>query len=393
MKKKKIAPIIGIFLLILVIALSIPFLREITRIQVKGIENFSPKASTQKTYLLFYPSDIRVSQKNTLVKEVNTEGKVLQEYTIKDSSLRRFFIHQKPTQPNLLYISLFGEATYDNYYFTYDIANKKFQRVDIDYFPYITGVEHIMHYGEDVLFQTLVSHKTGEQNFDMEKMSFQKSISNFSTQQSFETEYGAVPKSTPLVQFQNKILYGAAGYFTSAYSFRDFGIAYVDMDAQTVDYRSTYVNESLIPVYANEEYAYISDGSTVIYQYDKNFKYRRFKPFREVADIKSGYPESCPPLFLDKEKALYAVNSETDGFVCGIMQFRDIPSFEVLKKDYLQNITDMRFLYQNHTENEVYLIRSIGESHALLVLDSQTLDLIHEIPIKQPHLLDFVMKN
>ncbi|MDO4764703.1 MAG: hypothetical protein Q4A29_01485 [Eubacteriales bacterium] len=119
------------------------------------------------------------------------------------SSLRRFFIHQKPTQPNLLYISLFGETTYDNYYFTYDIANKKFQRVDIDYFPHITGVEHIIHYSEDVLFQTLVSHKTGEQNFDMEKMSFQKSISNFSTQQSFETEYGPV-KQPHLLDFVMK---------------------------------------------------------------------------------------------------------------------------------------------------------------------------------------------
>ncbi|PJN88081.1 hypothetical protein [Bacillus sp. mrc49] len=178
--KKKYLPLILLSFVFVVIAF-VFFKKESTqRIVVNGIGNFNPVPSNGKNYLLFYPADLRVSQKNTIVKEVTNQGDIVREYEIKDRDIRRMSFHQKPNDINKLYISFFGEATIDNYYFTYNIKEKKFTKVNLNYFEHKVGVDHIIHYGDDILFQTLVSHKTGEQNVNLENNEFNVSISDYS---------------------------------------------------------------------------------------------------------------------------------------------------------------------------------------------------------------------
>ena len=210
MNKKYASLILGTCILIIVLGVYFIFktvsLDTNEKIIVHGIENFEPVSSDGENYLLYYPADSRISQKNTIVKEVTTTGDIVREYEIKDSDFRRMSVHQKPNNPNQLYISLFGEPTIDNYFYTYDITKKKFEKVTLDYFDYEVGVDHIMHYGDDTIFQTLVSHKTGDQNIQADTNEFNVSISNYSTKKSFETEYGHAPKWSPLLKFNNKIL-------------------------------------------------------------------------------------------------------------------------------------------------------------------------------------------
>ncbi|MGQ4665437.1 hypothetical protein ACUIJN_06290 [Metabacillus halosaccharovorans] len=80
--------------LIIVIAVTYYLLPKNTdRTLVNGIENFEPISSDNKNYLLFYPADIRVSQENTIIKEVTVDGKIIREYEIEDKYFRRMNLH------------------------------------------------------------------------------------------------------------------------------------------------------------------------------------------------------------------------------------------------------------------------------------------------------------
>lgn len=362
-------------------------------LKINGIENFQPISSGKENYLLYYPADIRANQNNTIVKEINKKGDLIRQYEIEDKSFRRMEVHQKPNDLERLYISLFGEATFDNYYYIYELTYKKFHKVALDYFDYIVGVSHILHYGKDILFQTLVSHKTGEQNYNPLIQSFQMSISDATTKESFETEYGNVPRSLPLVQFQDKILYANSGQYKETYE--NFGVGVIDLEKQSVSYLSPQKNVDLIPLYATKEYAFILNefSGGELYVYDQNFNYQTYLPFQDIPAPEQFYLESCQPLFLNETTALYAVRSQTKGILLGLMFFRAIPEFQILEKDYMEPQSEYRLLYQDCHEKEIYLIRSNMRQESLLILSSETLELLHEIPIADAHLLDFVVKN
>ena len=85
-------------------------------------------------------------------------------------------------------ISLFGEAVVEDWYYTYDLSKQKFQKVPLTYFQHNVGVNHIMHYGPDVLFNTIASHKTGDQDYNSQTGDFKMSISNYTEKNSYETE-------------------------------------------------------------------------------------------------------------------------------------------------------------------------------------------------------------
>lgn len=100
-----------------------------SRIVINGIENFEPISSDKKdNFLLFYPADPRVSQESTIVKEVTNTGEIVREYAIKDKDIGRMAIHQKPNNLNKLFVSFFGDATIDNYFFTYNIEKKSLKK-------------------------------------------------------------------------------------------------------------------------------------------------------------------------------------------------------------------------------------------------------------------------
>ncbi|CAM4106796.1 hypothetical protein [Lederbergia lenta] len=106
---------------------------------------------------MFYPTDWRVSQEYTLVKEVTKTGKEVKKYKIIDDEFTRMIPNQKPNNMNQLYLSFFGDAEIDNYYFTYDIQNNSFKKVELNYFDYKVGIDHLAHYGNDIIFR-LIHH-------------------------------------------------------------------------------------------------------------------------------------------------------------------------------------------------------------------------------------------
>ncbi|BAB03903.1 BH0184 [Halalkalibacterium halodurans C-125] len=367
---------------------------QLERVQVEGIEQFHLDLLTneESDYLLFYPADIRVNQDATIVKAINENGEIVEEFEIVDDKFRRMFIHQKPTDMDTLYVSLFGEATSDNYYYTFDLQRLSFEKVELDYFSSNVGVQNLEHFGEEVLFDTAVSHKTGEQNIDPDTYAFNVSLSNATTEQSFETELDFVPKSAPLLGFQERIIYGLSGRLNQEGHYENAGIGIVDMAKENVTYEDfQQEGQDLYPLYANDDYAYILSEKGTLFVYDREFQYRATYPFHHLPRQDMYYLEGEGAVFLEENKAFYLVQSEEDGFTLGLLTFGEHPTFQALEKDYIQKDATYEILYYDHVVKEIYLREEGADAH-LLIIDNGTFDVKAKIPIEDSHLLDFVLK-
>ncbi|MEM1503411.1 hypothetical protein RG959_08300 [Domibacillus sp. 8LH] len=365
------------------------------RIVVNGMENLTFMNETSEDhYLLFYPSDSRTSQEYTLVKEVSQTGEVIKEYEIKDDSFRRMSTHQKPTDPNNLYISFFGEAVIENWYYTYDIQKRTFKKVDLSYFKYDTGVDHIMHYGPDVLLQNLVSHKTGDQNLNMETGAFQMSITNDTEKKSYETEYNLIPAWSPLLELGNKIVFAGSGEENDQ-GVDKGAVGLIDRKTSKIDYIDfSPKSTQFYPVYGTQDHAYIIGNEGKMFVLNQDLTYKEYNIFKSLPAQDYYFLESSGTLLVDKEKALHFVASEQDGPILGLLSFKGEPSFSPINKSYIRSDMSYRLLYQDTKQGEIYLIESDGEEKGnLLVIDNKTFDLVHKIPIEHDHLLDFVVKR
>ncbi|MEH7123125.1 hypothetical protein V7149_06125 [Bacillus sp. JJ1503] len=367
------------------------------RIVVKGIENFSPKIEgpEEDRYLLFYPADPRTSQSFTLVKEVSITGEVLKEYEIRDNQFFRMEIHQKPNEINQLYVSFFGAAAIDNWFYTYDIDQRKFKKVNLTYFNYDVGVDHIKHFGQDVLFQTNVSHRTGDQNTN-EDNQFNMSISNFSREKSYETEYGYPPNWSPLLQLGEKIIYAGNGQVNDEGIADQAFIGIIDSQNESVEYTNfNKQSTEFYPLYAKENQAYIIGNYGKLFIINKDGDYKTYEPFKELPPQSFYYKiEGGGTLLLNEEAALHSVYNESSGTTLGLLSFKEKPTFTVLDKDYIKKENSYRLLYQDINKQEIYLLETDGEKHGnLLVLDNHSFDLVHKIPVDYEYLLDFVIKK
>ncbi|WP_243388306.1 hypothetical protein [Bacillus kexueae] len=366
------------------------------RIVVNGIENFNlTNSSSEDRYLLFYPADIRTSQEYTLVKEVSTEGKVLKEYEIRDATFRRMNVFQKPNEINKLYISFFGEAVIDNWYYTYDIIKHRFKKVDLSYFSHDVGVDHIWHFGTDVLFQTIVSHKTGDQNIN-DKGQFNMSISNQSTKISYETEYGYPPNWTPLLKLDKKIIYSGNGQVNDHGVPENAFIGIIDTDINSVEYINfNKQSNEFYPAYTTDRQAYIIGDNGKVYVLKKDLQYRTYEPFKDLPPQDYYYfIDGGGTLLLNDHDALHFVYNEITGPTLGILSFKEEPTFSVLDKTYIKEDHLYRILYQDTTNGEIYIIESDYDgSGNLLAIDNKSFELIHTIPVEYNHLLDFVIKK
>jgi len=375
------------------------------RLVVEGIESFSyDRTEGENRYLLFYPADWRVSQSFTLVREVTSDGEIVDEYEIHDEDFRRMSIHQKPTDMNTLYLSMYGEATIDNWFYTFDIEKGSFKKMPIHYFTHEAGVNHIKHYGKDVLFNTVVSHVTGDQDLDPLTGQFKMSFSNFTTEESFETDLGREPSSRPVLQFNGKLIYsgdGSTAELDEGYLDQRF-VAFVDEETGVRKYTNfgfdPYV--SFAPIYANQDYAYILAETGELIVLDGNFKEQIFRPFKEFASANNNYSfeDRDNYLMIDEERALFIVyDFETDLNTFGILAFGEEPSFNLLEKDYINRSSYYRLLYQDPVQGIIYVLeRNEGfpdEDGMLLIIDSDTFDLVDEVPVKYQYLLDMVIRR
>ncbi|GIN73085.1 hypothetical protein J14TS2_35600 [Bacillus sp. J14TS2] len=362
-------------------------------ITVKGIENFMSEAMGKSGhYLLFYPADQRVSQEMTLIKEVTKTGKDIQQYKIIDNDFRRMNIQQKPTDFNQLFISFYGEPVVDNFYYTYDIENKQFKKSNLDYFDYEVGVDHMQHFGDDVLFQTIVSHKTGEQNTNFDTGEFNISISNATTQESFETEYGHVPKWTPILSFAGKMIYGVSGRINAKDQYENSGIAIIDLTNETVEYESFATDSiDLAPIYASNEHAYIMGSNGNLYVYDKEFHYTSYSPFENLFKQAEYEVNEAEQLALDDKRILYCLPIDEEGDTLGILSLRKEPMFEPLA-EISQPGNTYRLLYQDKGNKEIYIIERNDKEENMIVLDRKNLHIKSKFPVENAHLLDFIIK-
>ncbi|MFN7250331.1 MAG: hypothetical protein ACK4M9_05995 [Anaerobacillus sp.] len=369
------------------------------RIVVNGIENFNPTADrsgTKESYLLFYPADSRVSQGATLVKEVTTDGEVMKVYEIKDDEFRRMEIHQKPNEINKLYISLFGEAVINNWYYTFDIDQQRFNKVDIEYFNYDVGVDHIKHYGPDVLFQTIVSYKTGDQNYDPETGLFNMSISNYTTEKSYETEYGYPPNWSPILQSGDTVIYAGNGQVNDAGIAENAFVALINSQTGLVEYTNfDRQSTEFFPLYATDEYAYIIGNAGKIFVLDNENNYSTYEPFNDLLPQDYYYNiDGFGTLLISDGVVLHYLYSETAGITLGLLSLIGEPTFTPLDKSYIDKDNSYRILYQDTINEEIYLLESTSNNDGnLLVINNQSFDLIHKIPIEYEYLLDFVIKN
>lgn len=406
---KKQTYVIGIVIAILVVVgfFAFPkfthiFKEKPERVVIDGIENFRyEKEGNENRYLLFYPADWRVSQDYTLVKEVMSDGEVVKEYEIHDPDFRRMFIHQKPTEIDTLYISLFGEAVIQNWFYTYDVKEKSFKQMPIQYFEYETGVNHIMHFGSDILFNTIVSHKTGDQDVIPETAQFKVSFSNFTKQKSYETEYGREPSFTPILQFNGKLIYtghGNAADLEDGIPDQRF-VGFIDEETGERYYKNFGFDSEVMfsPFYATEEYAYIIAETGELIVIDVNFNETIYKPFDDISYLGHYHIEDGGSfLFIDKELALFThYDHDENQNIIGLLSFNGDPTFTMLDKNYINESSYYRFLYQDVHESVVYLIERKMDSNDgyLLIINNETFDLIERIPIEYEHLLDMVIKQ
>ncbi|MBS4218480.1 hypothetical protein KHA96_09165 [Bacillus sp. FJAT-49711] len=381
------------FFLFLLIVLLTQWQSKNKYIFINGIEHFSRETSDKEGhYLLFYPADYRFSQKFTLVKEVTNSGEVVKQYKVFDDDFGRMIPHQKPNDTNQLYISFFGGMG-GEYYFTYDIQKNRFKKENIDYLENKVGIDHIMHYGDDVVFQTLASHKTGDQRYNEKFDGFKVSISNAATQQSIETDYRRSPLSSPILHFRGKILYGTAGAIGNDDEYEYHGIAITDLNKGSITYETFGTdNMDLTPLFSTDDYAYILGENGKMYVYNKDFQFKIFKPFKNIP--KQDYYSGNGQLVLDEHRILYCLNVEEDKYSLGIFHIKDEPVFELFNETFANTDSWYEPLYQNTEEKEVYvkeMSNDNGKNH-IIVLDSESLDVKEKFPVRDNHLLDFIVK-
>lgn len=366
-----------------------------TRSVINGIESFTvEKVGADDHYYLFYPADHRVSQGHTLVKEVSITGEVIKEFELKDEDFRRAAIHQKPNDSNLLYISLFGEAVVEDWYYTYDLSKQKFQMVPLTYFQHNVGVNHIMHYGPDVIFNTIASHKTGDQDYNSQTGDFKMSISNFTEEKNYETEYGRAPDWSPILQFNNNFIYAGSGQVNDAGIAENTFLAIADPNLGTAKYMNFDRKAvEFAPIFTNGENAYILADTGELFIMNKDLSYETYEPYKDIPK-QDFYYNAGHFLMLSDELALQGVQ-EGDKTVLGLLTLSDEPKFDLLEKDYLNPTNSYKILYQDFNNKSIYIIEGDGDDKKgnLLVVDNTNFDLIHKIPIEYHYLLDMVIKN
>jgi hypothetical protein len=394
---------LGIFVLSIVVIAAVIVLFQVfkshgeasTRSTINGIENFTvEKVGADDHYYLFYPSDHRVSQGYTLVKEVSETGEVIKEFELKDKDFRRAAIHQKPTDTNRLYISLFGEAVVEDFYYTYDLSKQKFQQVPLTYFQHNVGVNHIMHYGTDVIFNTIASHKTGDQDYNSQTGDFKMSISNFTEEKSYETEYGRAPDWSPILQFNNNFIYAGSGQVNDAGIPENTFVAIADPNLETAKYMNFDRKAAqFAPIFSTEENAYILADTGELFVMDKDLSYETYEPYKDLPK-QDVYYSAGQFLMLNEEVALQGVHHDGKTML-GLLTLSEEPKFDLLEKDYLNPTNSYKILYQDFNNKSIYIIEGEGDDKKgnLLVIDNTNFDLIHKIPIEYHYLLDMVIKN
>jgi hypothetical protein len=364
-----------------------------------GIESFNEiKKKHKDSYLVIYPKDSRYSQDITVVREISPQGKQIAKYDIVDNNFNRAIFFQKPNNKNLLYVSFFGEPVLDNFYYTYDIRNRKFAKVDIPYFNLDVGVNHIMHYGENVVFNTIASHITGDQRYDEEEESFITSISNYDKKYSIETEYNHVPTWSSLINIDNKIIFTVLS--SKSYEEVKSYVAIVDEEKSKISYMNFgNLNERMYTAYLSNKQTYIIGEFGNLYVLNEDLTYKSFRIFDNYtgSNFESYYTyyDSDSSLMLDEKTAFHEIyNFDLKKYILGFIHLdKENPTFEPFEPNFLDSNSPHELLYCDEYNNRLYIHERTekSENGYIVVIDSKTFELIDKFPVKYDSFVDMVV--
>ncbi|WP_141556816.1 hypothetical protein [Bacillus sp. Marseille-P3800] len=242
------------------------------------------------------------------------------------------------------------------------------------------------------MVQNIVSHKTGNQNLDADGR-FNVSISNVTTEESFETELGFSPRWSPVLKLKNKIIFGTNGHYIYE-DYQEPQIAIKHDDSNDFSYLTfNDSEEELFPVYLKDDVAFIVGSSGQMYTINDQLETNTFSPFEELIQQESYFEEGINNyLMLDETNALYSVyNNSTTTF--GILNFKeDNPSFTVLENEFVEDNNRYKILYQNLDEQEIFIVEYGDRLDHLIVLDRESYKVKKKFQIDQGYLMDFVVK-
>lgn len=362
---------------------------------LEGIQSLSNLTmDDENNYLLVYPSDVRTSQDYTLIKEIDTFGNEVNLYKLEDESFKRFSLHQKPNDLRTLYLSKFGEPILENSFYTYDVFDNSFTEHNIDCFEFETGISHIEHFGDDVYFQTIVTHTTGDQQTNNQNHTFKVSIVNYSKGIGYETEYGYVPTNGPLLELGNELFYATSSMVNQDGSTSLGAIAHLNQLSSYIDYYYFIEDASrYISLYANKNSAYFLTDKGDLVELDKDLNYIEHDTFKEFSN-NINYGLSNGTLILDEQRILIELyDFDTSKYYIGILTFEEDVTFMELNLEYISCEYHYKFLYNDIANNCIYLVEMNEDEPYLLIINNHTYELIDKIKVDYPHLLDMVIKR
>ena len=362
-------------------------------IEINGIENFKPNDLNDKisenNYFLYYPSDIRVSQDYTLIKQVDKNGNIINEYKVYDDKFRRINIDQKIADKNNLYLTPFGEAVLENWFYMFNLSSNTFSKVDLDYFKYDVGVHSMKHQGYDILFSTVATHTTGDQQYNEEKNSFKISISNFTTKKSYETSYDYIPSiSGGLTTFNDKIVYSTIQNIENK-----SGIVFID-ESGKFDFLSFdgIEKEEVSIIFSDNDSLYLISSNNKFIKVNKNLDYEIFDFGKNFKDY--FYDSS---LLLDTNSILISLKnrsfSKSSTTILGVLTFNEDIKFNIIDNIGNKNNVLYNIKYMDKNGN-IFIIEDIERNKGnIIILDyNNNFKIKNIIPVSYPHLLDLVIE-
>ena len=392
--KKYTKTLILLSILIIVFYLIFSIKKDNKFIEFNNIENFKPNnlidKSIQDNYFLYYPSDMRVSQSFTLIKQIDNKGNLINSYKIfDDNNINRFNIHPKIEDKENLYLS-FYPPNLNNTFYKFDLSNNTFNKINLDYINSNVGVENIKHQGNDILFSTMSEYTKEEEKYNTENFSFKTSISNFTTKQFYDLPYGyTINLQSNLLNFNNNIVCSvidennknALAFLNESGNFKIFTSPEIE-------------NEYLYLISCDNDTLYLITENNKFIKLKKDLKYK-------ITEFNKNYPNYLydSSLLLDENNILVSLvnsdkkSSKNNKTILGILtikptiQFTPINTFETSKGSIY------KFQYMNKYNNIFIIEDKQNDKGNVIILDyNNNFNIKNKIPILYPHLLDLIVE-
>lgn len=391
--KKYIKTLILLSILIIVFYLIFSIKKDNKFIEFNNIENFKPNnlidKNIQDNYFLYYPSDMRVSQSFTLIKQIDNKGNLINSYKIFDNNINRFNIHPKIEDKENLYLS-FYPPNLNNTFYKFDLSNNTFNKINLDYINSNVGIENIKHQGNDILFSTMSEYTKEEEKYNTENFSFKTSISNFTTKQFYDFPYGyTINLQSNLLNFNNNIVCSVIdennknvlAFLNESGNFKIFTFPEIE-------------NEYLYLISCDNDTLYLITSNNKLIKLNKDLKYK-------ITEFNKNYPNYLydSSLLLDENNILISLvnsdkkSSKNNKTILGILTIKPNIKFTPINTFETNKGSIYKFQYMNKYNNIFIIEDKQNDKGNVIILDyNNNFNIKNKIPILYPHLLDLIVE-